>query len=517
MKEPKVFSIFSNFKESEYKNRTKLLLEMAKTHNVNEVFIEAGNNESFCLDSNSNFHNTLLAFTYKQFYISSLGVYIHPLNDMIYKFSDSACRILNYLDEPQTMSNILDRFVPSMSREKITSFLFLLVRLDLLYFKNANINSWQVSFLHENSFLSAENCDILLIDPSQWHSPDSYQTLPSFDFPLGLGYMGSILQNHGYKVKILNMGALPFLTESGLIGVLKDTSAKVIGISSSSFNFPTAIRISQIVKNLNHDFFTILGGIHPTFRYEEILSKFHKSVDAICLYEGEYTLLELVQAILSGSKNWRNVSGLAFFENGKTHCTPFRSPITDIDKLPFPNRDLALMPTEVDKQCAARIITSRGCPYSCNFCSSSKYWGNHVRLRSPSNIVDEIESLKNKYKIQKISIVDDIFTVSRSRIMEFCSELNSRNIEIDWSCSTRVDAVDKELIKMMKKSGCSGIFYGIESTNDISLNKSHKLFNFKQAKDTIEMTTEEGINVVEAFIIGLPSQSIDDVQNILQF
>ena len=211
------------------------------------------------------------------------------------------------------------------------------------------------------------------------------------------------------------------------------------------------------------------------------------------------------------------LKGLHFFENGKTYRTPFRPLIKDLDELQFPDRDLSLTPTEAEKQSIAHIITSRGCPYNCNFCSTSKYWGNHIRFRSPSNIVDEIELLKNKYKIQKISIVDDMFTVSKKRTMEFCNELIKRNIKIEWSCSTRVDAIDREMIKIMKKAGCSGIFYGIESTNNASLSESNKLFDFKQVKDAIKITTSEGINVVEAFIIGLPFQSINDIQNILQF
>lgn len=291
--------------------------------------------------------------------------------------------------------------------------------------------------------------------------------------------------------------------------------------------FPSAAKLARLVKGILPETLVVLGGIHPTFVYEHCLRNM-PNVDFVVLGEGEYTMLELTQAYLNGPDNYEGICGLAFRQDGQIYRTPPRERIKNLDSLPFPNWELSLTPPQTIMQYAfkthssgtkrvATILASRGCPYSCHFCSTSLYWGHFYRARSPQNIVDEIEFLQDKYQINVVNFCDDLFTIPRTRTVGFCQELLQRGLRIEWTCSTRVDAVDLELLQLMKESGCSTIFYGLESLSDAALKRINKKTSRAQIEAAISATTKAGIKVVEAFILGLLGETITDLQEKIDF
>jgi len=354
--------------------------------------------------------------------------------------------------------------------------------------------------------------DVLLINPHEWQTPIHYYALPELSYPLGLGYIATILKNHSFNVKIWDLGMAP--KTSQIIATLKELSPKIVGISAMSSNFHSAIKVAHLVKSVNQDILVVLGGIHPTFEYEHCLRNF-SCMDVIVLYEGEYTMLELTQYYyMEGSRSYDAIKGIAYRDGEEIKRTPSRPIIANLDGLPFPDRDLSIKPLSAK---GTTMLSSRGCPYSCHFCSTSLYWGHRYRYRSPSNLVDEMEFLHDKYRIIEFNFVDDLFTIPRSRIIEFCRELQRRHLQIEWSCSTRVDAVDAELLEIMKESGCKKIFYGLESIEDEALRAMNKRISRKQIEEAIEATKRVDIKVIEAFILGLPNQSLKGLQEMIQF
>ena len=194
--------------------------------------------------------------------------------------------------------------------------------------------------------------------------------------------------------------------------------------------------------------------------------------------------------------------------------------IQDLDSLPFPAYDL--MPLEKYTVLGHRLehfpmITSRGCPFGCRYCSSSLFLGRKFRARSPKNVVDEIEWLVGDFKAKYIAFSDDTFTLSKRRVIEICDEIIKRNLDIKWSCSSRVDTISKELLEKMKDAGCSAIYYGVESASQRVLNYYKKRINLERVKEAVKLTKKAGIEVICSFIIGSPYETKEDMKATLKF
>ena len=202
-----------------------------------------------------------------------------------------------------------------------------------------------------------------------------------------------------------------------------------------------------------------------------------------------------------------------------------RDLIKDLDTLPIPDRDL--IPNDVyypspifsrgykGKEYST-IITSRGCHEKCTFCASRAFW-KRIRTRSPENIVEEIKLLKSKYGVKHIDFLDDTLTVSRKRVREVCTRILDEEIEIIWTCYSRVDVIDPELAKLMKRAGCFGIQFGIESGNEEILKRIKKNATKNQVRYAVKCVKDEGIKVMGDFMIGLPGDSNKTIMETYKF
>lgn len=236
--------------------------------------------------------------------------------------------------------------------------------------------------------------------------------------------------------------------------------------------------------------------------------------------EGEETIVELVNALKS-KKPLKNIKGLIFRKGGQIIVNPPRPLIKNLDDIPFPAWHL--LPINKYKSLFSRtkkfatMVTSRGCPFNCIFCSDKSRLGRMFRYRSPDNIIKEIKFLINNHGIKEILFYDDTFTVNRNRIIELCKKILAENIKVSWECRTRVDLVDKELIELMKKSGCYRIRYGIEAGNQRILNVLKKGITLEQAEKAIRITKEAGIETVTYFMMGSPCETIETINNSINF
>jgi len=234
--------------------------------------------------------------------------------------------------------------------------------------------------------------------------------------------------------------------------------------------------------------------------------------------EGDQTFMELLGKFQDGT-SLGGVSGLTFrAKDGAIVRNVDRAFLEDLDSLPFPAHHL--LPLESLKRMGKilfPLITSRGCVYWCDFCSTVRMFGRGYRTRSPKNVVDEMEMLHKKYGESQFTFYDDAFTVNRNNVMEMCSELKARKLKVNWDCETRVDYVDQELLQTMKDAGCLAVWYGVESGSEKILCEMNKKTKKDQIRAAFKMTQKTGMMVIASAIIGFPGETEDTAWETINF
>jgi anaerobic magnesium-protoporphyrin IX monomethyl ester cyclase len=331
--------------------------------------------------------------------------------------------------------------------------------------------------------------------------------------PLGLGYIAAYLQQHNISVSLIDC---TFLNQEEALGKIRQSAPKIIGIYAMFSMKNQAIQLAKLLRN-NCELL-VAGGPLPTSNPESFMQDF----DVVAIGEGEETMLDLVHAVESGA-DLSTVQGIGFHikNKGETKLTPPREFIQNLDSVLFPARDL--FDNQAYKAYFARnfgytttsIITSRGCPFQCDFCSRPVF-GNQFRTRSAVNIVDEMEIVQ-ALGYDRVWFADDCFTLSRKRFIGICNEIIKRHIKIGWECLSRVDTIDREVAEKMKRSGCVRVFFGIESGNDQVLALMKKQITIKQAKKAVHIAKQAGIQVGAFFIIGYPNENDETILDTIRF
>ena len=339
------------------------------------------------------------------------------------------------------------------------------------------------------------------------HRNDPYISL----LPTGLCYLHACLQEAGYDSILANFSAWSTAKVKKQLLAFKPD---IVGISQWTHNRHSSLELARICRDLLPNSTIVMGGGHATFCYEDILVE-DSPVDMVILGEAESTLLELVTH-LSSETAWQNIAGLAFRYNGTVTVTPPRKNLEDLDILPLParyfDRSVGLDP-ELQSEF---IVTTRGCPSTCFFCSSPDFWGKKVRFRSPAAIVEEIRYIRQKYGLIYFSIRDDTFTADRKRVLEFCSLLQQQDVNILWNCQSRVTAIDEELVIAMKRAGCECIQLGVESGSPRILQQLGKKIDPTQIEQACTLIREIGINLSVYLISDVPGETGDDIQQTIE-
>lgn len=325
--------------------------------------------------------------------------------------------------------------------------------------------------------------------------------------PTGLCYLHACLREAGYDSLLVNFsGWSPSRIERELMKLKPD----MIGISQWTHNRHASLDLAARCRRLFPEIAIIMGGAHATFCYEELLAD-GSPVDCVVIGEGEQTLLELA-GHMAGHTDWRDIDGLALRRDGKIHVTAGRALLANLDLLPIPARYFAYsIGLDMDLQ-PEFIVTARGCPSACHFCSSPAFWGKKVRFRSPDAIVDEIIHIRSQFGLIYFSLRDDTFTADRGRTLEFCSRLIDRQADILWNCQSRVTAIDKELLIMMKQAGCECIQLGVESGSPRILKQLGKNIALSQVEQACSDIREVGISLSVYLISDVPGETADDLR-----
>ena len=280
--------------------------------------------------------------------------------------------------------------------------------------------------------------NILLIEAPYDYGRLEAMTKPHF--PLGLGYIAAYLRRQGHQVRLL-LG----LTPEDLPRQLQTFHPQVVGVSCMTPTFPQAVAICREVKNRSNAV-TVLGGPHVTALQKEIL-EVQPEIDYVVVGEGELTITELCRMLEHSDREASQIQGLVYrTADGTVQVTPRRDLIKDVDSLPFPARDLVDMSRlgthkYIDVgRVSATMISSRGCPFKCAFCSSHITMGKVYRFRSAENVLAEIDELVNHYHVNHIAFEDDTFTLNRDRVEAICQGLIQRNYDLTWYCLSRVES-----------------------------------------------------------------------------
>lgn len=357
---------------------------------------------------------------------------------------------------------------------------------------------------------------VLFVNPPQTAS--KYKFMGVIAPPLGIAYMAGVLQENNIDVEILDASAEDMDFKDVEKELLK-RKPDLVALTALTPTIGRALETAQVVKETLPNSIVVMGGYHPTFNFIETLED--ENVDIVIRGEGEYIMLNLVQA-LENQSSLHDVKGIVFEDkNSKEIVVNPEAPlIQDLDELPFPALNLLPMKKyrllDMDTHMTT-MITTRGCPMQCSFCSSAAMHGKKIRERSVENIVDEIEYLNTNYDIDTIAFMDDTFTLKKRKVMAICDEILKRNIEIMWGCTSRVDTLDEKLLKKMKEAGCITIFIGVESADQQQLDNMCKNTTIAKIENAFKIAHKLKIRTIASVALGMPGDTKEIMNKTVKF
>jgi len=347
---------------------------------------------------------------------------------------------------------------------------------------------------------------VLLVNPSY-----PFEEIPRL--LVTLPYLAATLRADGHEVEILDL-LLAHTTAEKIERRMDRFRPELVGITSITLNHHGASSIAEVVRRCDDRVSIAMGGPHVSFEIEGSFREL-PALDFIVIGEGEQTMLELVRA-LEGRMDLRDVRGLALRDGERVVRTPPRPLQNDLDRIPIPARELFPLSRYLAFDAHASVVTSRGCPYSCIFCSAPAWTSHQVRYRTPSLCVDEIEEVA-ALGFSEISIEDELFTLHRKHFLAICGELVRRDTGIRWNAFSRVDTVTPEVVETMARAGCQAVCFGVESGNQEILDLVNKKSDLQKVKEAMRMTQASGISALASFILGLPGETEVTLKRTLEF
>ncbi len=363
-------------------------------------------------------------------------------------------------------------------------------------------------------------------------------------FPLGLGYLAAVLEKNGFEVKIYH-AENPHSSEENIVTdaeitfwhrslaqrryletiknsnhyvwkeaeeVICSFQPDLVGISVLSSEVASALNISKICKRYRKDCWVVWGGCHPTFLPESCL--LYPEVDFVIRGEGELSFLEFCQNLEGKIKltDLSQINGLSYKKDGRILHNRPRALIENLDEIPFPARHLILFPEFFDYRALGSMITSRGCPWRCGFCSSRNFWQKKVRFRSPENVIEEIKGIQKRYKINYLMFWDDCFTANRNVVLKILRGMIKSKFNIAWRTATRADLIDEELLSLMKRAGCTKLEIGVETGSPRIQRLIKKDINNTQIKNAFHLLCQQNVPSGAFFMAGFPEETKKDLE-----
>lgn len=338
--------------------------------------------------------------------------------------------------------------------------------------------------------------------------------------PLGIYYLAAYLLKDGEEVKILDCEALN-LAHENLLVMLKKSDVKIIGITSTTVSSPRAYRLAEMIRQELPNVKIVIGGPHMTAMPEATIST--GAFDYGIVHEGEIAFSKLVKFLLHEEGKLKDIPNLYYIDGGRVLHNPPGEYIQNLDTVPPPARqlgpDISVYKPPLGAFCkrpVMNMVTSRGCPYKCIFCDKNTF-GRKIRFFSAEYIVREIRELVQKFGVKEIAFLDDTFVINKKRLHRIFELLNRENITFPWTCMTRADNLDYDILKFIADNGCWQIRFGIESGNQEVLDFIKKGITLQQVRNVTNWCKRLGIEMTGFFMIGHHIDTPETIRETVEF
>jgi radical SAM superfamily enzyme YgiQ (UPF0313 family) len=346
------------------------------------------------------------------------------------------------------------------------------------------------------------------------------------DSPLGVLSLAASLRVRGVDVVVHDLTG--FLRDNGGHGGdacmraadwICATPADAYGFGTICSSYPLTLRLAQEVRSRMHDCPIILGGPQATVTDRLVVQEF-SCIDVVVRGEGEHILPDLLDALASGEGGGggrgrlHDIPGITWRDGDHVVRNPDAPLIADLDTLPDAAFDLdVLMP----RRTGVSIELGRGCPFACEFCSTNDFFRRKFRLKSPGRVIEQMRHVRDRYGHTHFSLVHDMFTVDRRRVVAFCEAMRESRDGMTWSCSARTDCVDAELLQLMAGAGCVGVFFGVESGSPDQQRRMGKHLDLDEAREVIASAARLRLHNTVSLIVGFPEETKEDFGQTVSF
>ncbi|MFH0855144.1 MAG: radical SAM protein [Candidatus Omnitrophota bacterium] len=327
-------------------------------------------------------------------------------------------------------------------------------------------------------------------------------------YPLGLAYLSAALKRK-HRVQVYDYNGKGFNSSlKSFFNALKLTRPDCLGISFNSFNRWGAYKIIKMAKKVNKDIKVVLGGVHPSTMRDQVFGHFFDSIDFIIQSEGEEPFYKLC-ALLEAGGDYRHISGLVYKDTEKSFkANAVSQKVSNLDDLAMP--DYSYASAMIKNSGFAYLITSRGCPVNCSFCSTSSFWGQNIRMNSPERVGQEVDYVKS-LGANRVFFHDDTFNLGIERTIRLARVLKDKKIEYAISC--RVKPVNDEMIAELVESGCRHITWGVESLSSKILQSIDKKITREDVKNAFDLCAKysDRMSTGGFFCVGVPGETQETI------
>lgn len=361
---------------------------------------------------------------------------------------------------------------------------------------------------------------ILLVSPAL-KNMDVYQVRARGCMPpLNLLYMAAVLERGGHAVRVIDRYAEE-MSDAAFAARAREFAPDLAGFAAYTASFDMAAEGARLLRAAVPGVKTLAGGIHASYLPAQCLRS--GAFDWIAVGEAENTLLELADALAAG-RDPAEVPGLVFLRDGKPFASPRRELIADLDSLPEPAYHLIDLKNyylgitrAASTAPAASVLTMRGCPYKCTFCSHHYGYGPRLRKRSPARVVAEMRRLYDGHGVREFQFEDPSFTCDPAHVREICRLITESGMKISWNCNVRANTSSEELFAAMEAAGCRRALLGVESGSQELLDRMKKGITLDGVRRTMALAKKHNMRVNAAFILGTPGETLETARRTYEF
>lgn len=353
------------------------------------------------------------------------------------------------------------------------------------------------------------------------HLPDNIDDVSDYSSviqPYGLAIISAFLKKHGKDVTLFDAAA--YHTErKEILRLIEELRPDILALTLFTSHLPKTIPLLKDVRLMLPDVTTVVGGPHPSAENRTLLEQYEE-IDLAVEGEGEYAMLEILESMENGG-SYEGIPGVTFRQSGGIVTNERRESIQDLDSLPFADWDSLPMENYVNVWTVRKnylsIPLSRGCPFHCTFCGAKKALGKGYRKRSPESVLEELKLLYDRHHIRDLLIGDSTFNLDQEWVAQICEGMLDMQRPFIWGCNMRADRVDKEVLKLMRKSGCERVFIGVESADNRMLKNMRKGESIEKIEEGILAMIEVGLTPDMGYILGMPGETEESLQKTISF